>query len=194
MNWGDASAVQPTLWNVVFHPDSPSRLARLTLGRFKHVSAFAYVHGFKVWIFVDSCWGGLHLMHVPPVNSPSVVRAYLDSGCEILTLQRQTSHMGIETRLGFTCVTAVKHLLGLASVALTPDGLYKAMIRNGATALTREPAIPPNRPEPRAGTDHRAERTRIEPANPDAGRYGLADGPLRDTIVAERPADLAAGQ
>ena len=41
-------------------------------------------------------------------------------------------------RLGMWCVPAVKHLLGLRCVAMTPKGLHDYLLRNGAKPLIEE--------------------------------------------------------
>jgi hypothetical protein len=121
---------EPSYWNVVFHP-SKSRLARLLLGCFDHVSAFAYVPGFRVWVIYDCQWGGMRIAFIPRIN---VLIAYT-SGCAVVKFDRRYQPFALSSRFGFYCVPAIKQLLGLSCVAATPDGLYRHLIANGGELI-----------------------------------------------------------
>jgi len=142
-------AVEPDYWNVVFHP-SETRLARFLLGRFQHVSAFTYVPGFGGWILYDVQWGGVRIMVLLRVAA----LVEYTRGCTVIKFTRRHSHLPIATRLGFYCVPAIKHLLGLSCVAAFPDGLYRALIDNGGTILNESvnTAAAAARPDAATGT------------------------------------------
>src|SRR5215831_4734756 len=123
-------AVEPDYWNVVFHP-SASRLARVFFGCFQHVSAFTYVPGFAGWILYDVQWGGVRIMVLLRVAA----LVEYTKGCTVIKFSRRHSHMPIASRVGFYCVPAIKHLLGLSCVAAFPDGLYRALIDNGGIII-----------------------------------------------------------
>jgi hypothetical protein len=122
---------EPSYWNVVFHP-SERRLARLLLGRFQHVSAFAYVPGFRVWVIYDCQWGGTRISFV----SHGTLLIPFIRNCSIVKVDRVYKPMVLASRFvffGFYCVPAIKQLLGLSCVAATPDGLYRHLINNGGS-------------------------------------------------------------
>ena len=124
-------AIEPTYWNVVFHP-SQTRLDRLLLGRFRHVSAFTYVPGMAAWIMVDCQWGGMRIAFIPRIN---VLVAYT-RGCAVVKFDRRYERFALASRLGYYCVPAIKQLLGLSCVAATPDGLYRHLIANGGELIS----------------------------------------------------------
>ena len=129
-------AIEPDYWNVVFHP-SEGILPRLVLGRFQHVSAFTYIPGFAGWILYDVQWGGVRIAMFSKVAH---LVAYT-RGCTVVKFTCRYDHMPLYTRLGFYCVPAIKHLIGLSCVAVSPDGLYRAVIANGGEVIS-EPERP----------------------------------------------------
>ena len=129
-------AIEPTYWNVVFHP-SETRLNRILLGRFQHVSAFTYIPGFRAWLMYDAQWRGTRLL----VVSERALEAYIGymRNCAIVKFDRADRHPALPGRLvffGFYCVPAIKSLLGLSCVAATPDGLYRHLIRHGGEIIS----------------------------------------------------------
>jgi len=136
-------AIEPGYWNVVFHP-AKSRLARLCLGRFEHVSAFTYFPGTGAWILYDCQWGGIRISLIPRLT---VLVGYT-RGCAIIKFDRAYKPLALISRLGFYCVPAIKQLLGLSCVAATPDGLYRHLINNGGIRI--DGAECPTTPTPRS--------------------------------------------
>ena len=124
-------AIVPSYWNVVFHP-SLTRLNRLVLGRFQHVSAFTYIPGTGAWLLYDCQWGGVRLALIPRIN---VLVAYT-RGCAVVKFDRRYERFALASRLGYYCVPAIKQLLGLSCVAATPDGLYRHLIANGGELIS----------------------------------------------------------
>lgn len=148
-------AIEPTEWFVVFNEKSANYwLGLLTPGRFKHVSAFGYVPGIKLWLLYDVQLSGTRIM----LLDKDAVMAW-SKGCTILKIARTGSRMGLRSRLCFHCVTAIKHLIGLRCVAVTPDGLYRHILRNGGILISepRQPAPAASRPDARAGAAAGAE-------------------------------------
>ena len=129
-------AIEPSYWNVVFHP-SQTRLDRLLLGRFRHVSAFTYIPGVAAWVMVDCQWGGMRIAFIPRL---AVLIAYT-SGCTVVKFDRRYQRFALASRFGFYCVPAIKQLLGLSCVAVRPDALYRAIINNGGEIIN-EPERP----------------------------------------------------
>jgi hypothetical protein len=127
------TAVEPTTWFVVFHPTSSSRLlSLLAFGHYKHVSAFGYYQGFKAWLVCDAEISGLRLPLVAHDAMRAIIGKYT-AGCTIVKFVRRAEPIGIAplSRIGFFCVTAVKHLLAVRCNALTPDSLYRYILANG---------------------------------------------------------------
>jgi len=127
-------AIEPTYWNVVFHP-SKTRAQRLLLGRYAHVSAFTYVPGIGAWILYDCQWGGVRIALLPRL---AVLVAYT-RGCAVVKFDRVYKPIVLASRFGFYCVPAIKQLLGLSCVAAFPDGLYRYLIANGGSRIDNEP-------------------------------------------------------
>ena len=116
---------------MVFHP-SQTRLDRLLLGRFRHVSAFTYIPGVAAWVMVDCQWGGMRIAFIPRL---AVLIAYT-SGCTVVKFDRRYQRFALASRFGFYCVPAIKQLLGLSCVAATPDALYRHLIRHGGELIS----------------------------------------------------------
>lgn len=125
---------EPVEWFVVFHRKAASRLfSMLAAGEFKHVSAIGYCPGFKVWLLYDVQWSGTRLRVISHDAAKKAVAEW-SGDCDIVKISRR-SHNPRFLRLGFTCVSAVKHLLSLRCVAMRPDALYRHIIRNGGTPI-----------------------------------------------------------
>jgi hypothetical protein len=127
------AAIEPDYWNIVFHP-SETRLKRIFLGRFQHVSAFTYVPGFRAWLVYDVQWSGVRLALV---SQPAAIEVFarFTKGCTIVKYYRSHQHLDLIGRIGFYCVPAIKQLLGLPCVAATPDGLYRHLIKHGGVLI-----------------------------------------------------------
>lgn len=146
------AVVDPTEWYVVFHVKSATRwLAVVTPGRFKHVSAFAYCAGVGMWLLYDVHWHGTRLRLLDKAGVMAWSR-----GCAVVSFSRRDEPLKLSGRLGHTCVTAVRHLLGLRCVAWTPTQLYRHILRNGGYPIS----------------EHRPAAL----ASPDAGRPDAGPG------------------
>lgn len=134
-------AVEPTQWNVVFHPVAATPwMNRLPIGRFKHVSAFAYLAGLKGWLIYDVQMGSTRIIVLPDLDASMQIIGKLTDGCDILSIDRREGG-STGGRLGFWCVPAVKHLIGIRSGALRPDRLYDDLLLNGAKVIHVAPRI-----------------------------------------------------
>jgi hypothetical protein len=142
-------AIEPDYWNVVFHP-STSRLARLVLGEFAHVSACTYIPGFRCWIVYNNEWGGLRISFV---NHGTLLIPYMRD-CVVVKFDRRYEPLALLSRFGFYCVPAIKQLLGLSCVAATPDALYRHLIKNGGVIIGQriDPAAATARSDAATGT------------------------------------------
>lgn len=131
-----AMAIEPVEWFVVFHRKSMNRLLGwLAVGEFKHVSAFGYCAGFKCWLIYDVTWSGTRIKLLPHNEFGKATIGLWTQDCFIMKLPRGDGLPHPTSRIGFTCVNAVKHLLGLGCVAMTPSQLYRHILRNGGLPL-----------------------------------------------------------
>ena len=146
-----AQAIEPSEWFVVFHRRSTLRwLNWLVRGQFKHVSAFGYCAGFRCWLVYDVSWSGTRTPLLPANQLGKAAIMEWTRDCVVLKVTRGSAVPHLSSRLGFTCVNAVKHLLGLRCVAATPTQLYRYILRNGGLSLdecAQHPG-PTGRPEP----------------------------------------------
>jgi len=127
---------EPTEWFVVFSRSSTSRLLSfIAFGELKHVCAFGYCPGFDAWIVYDVTWPGTRVRLVR--NDQTGQQAIIDMtrGCEMLKIAHAGQTPSLSSRLGFYCVSSVKHLLGLRCVAATPGQLYRYLRKSGATLI-----------------------------------------------------------
>ena len=137
-------AVEPSEWFVVFHVKSMSRiLSLLAFGRFKHVSALGYCPGFRAWLLYDAQWGGMRVRLYSHETMRAMFAEY-SRGCAVVKIARLNQPMRLSSRLGFYCVPAIKHLLGLRNGALRPDALLRHCLRNGGVLI--DAGIEPSNP------------------------------------------------
>lgn len=143
--------VEPDTWNVCFHRTAASRLwGWLACGKYKHVSAFAFIPGSRHWLLYDVHFEGTRLAILPDTPAAFQVIEAIISDCDVIRITRQTGRAHF-VRLGFWCVPAVKHLLGLRSSALRPDALFRHLLRDGGEIIGQAgSAANPARPAVRA--------------------------------------------
>lgn len=125
-----------TRWWLAFHVKQGYwRYERLIPGRFSHVSAFAYLSGPKVWLLVENSPRTQSRIAIWPDASDDPTMppqlAEWTTHCSILRAEVR-QRQGFRLKIGFWCVTAVKDLLGSSSRALSPEGLWRDLIREGA--------------------------------------------------------------
>lgn len=146
------TAIEPDVWFVVFHTHAATPwLDRLPIGRFKHVSAFAYVHGGKGWLICDVQLEAFRQIFLPDSPAALDYLATMTEGCAVLHMRRQGASK-VWFRFGFWCVPAIKHLLGLRSGALLPDALFRSCLRAGAKIIhDTSPISGAGRSEPASG-------------------------------------------
>jgi len=155
------AAIEPAEWFVVFHVKSATRwLGLITPGRYKHVSAVGYCAGYKAWLLYDVQLSRTRLMLL---DKPTVLAWMAD--CDVVRIAAATRPMGLRCRFGLTCVTAVKHLLGLLCVAPTPTALYRHILRNGGIPIGRRCSGTSGRPQSGSRADPGAERSGLVAAD-----------------------------
>lgn len=133
---------EPFEWFVVF--DRTTRLwwLRLLPG-FKHVMAFGYCPVLDIWLVYNVVWSGTRITAMPHDQPTKDALTLIMSAGETIRIAPPRHRPHPLSRVGFTCVAAVTHLLGLRCVAVTPTRLYRFLLSNGGT-LIRGPAGHPS--------------------------------------------------
>lgn len=111
---------------------------------FRHVMAFGYCVHAGCWLIHDVSLGRTYVRALRPEAFDAWLAA-LPSHRTILRVPGPAHEAPCPNpgfRLGFWCVPATAHLLGVPSRALRPEGLYRDLIAYGAT-----PAFEPERSE-----------------------------------------------
>lgn len=128
-------AGQPTRWILGFDRTARHWVAALFgFGRkYKHVSAAGYVPEADAWVFVDVCFDRTNLVVTRGADVKRVM-AELWGDADLIGIDAQPRGSN-GYRLGFWCVPAVKHLIGLRSSALLPGALWRDCLRNGGQVL-----------------------------------------------------------
>jgi hypothetical protein len=125
--------IEPNVWFLIFE-DTPRRiLRRLIPGPWKHVRAVGWVPDQRLWLFYDVGLTRTSVAVAP--DCPGAREAALPDGVTILAMQAG-ERPPLWPRIGFWCVPAVAHLVGLRSCALSPMGLYRDCLRHGAEVVT----------------------------------------------------------
>ncbi len=160
-------AAEATRWTIVFHRRAENRIFGLiAMGRFKHVSAFAWLPGPRVWIHYDLGFCRTRIIVLPDTAESKAYLGALITGNAIITMKVRGDARPI-MRLGLFCTSAVKHLIGLRSSALRPDALFASCLRHGGElsddAGQNNPAA--GRPDAGAGTAAGTARPNLNAAN-----------------------------
>lgn len=133
------TGVEPREWLVLFHTTSTPWVDFLVPGKFKHVSALGYVPATETWVsYSYEC----ARTRISLVRGGEDFDRWFAAAAHDAAVLRVPSPPFNEARwrprLGLTCVSAVKHLLGLRSGALLPDGLWRHLAASGAEIVQHE--------------------------------------------------------
>jgi hypothetical protein len=130
--------VEARRWTVVFHRKADSWFfAAIALGRFKHVSAFAWLPELGIWQFYDVGFRRTRITcQADGVAAHATIAAIMEGNCAV-TIAPRDDNLPL-MRLGMFCTTAVAHLVGLRCGALRPDALYRHLIAKGGVVRDDE--------------------------------------------------------
>ena len=169
------TAEQPEAWFLCFHRSCASPIWQLLIpGHWKHVRAFTYAAAPRVWLFYDVSLTQTRIVVAPEgQEADRMVGEYID-GAAVLRMRVGTERKpSLRSRVGFWCVPAMRHLLGLPGGALLPERLWRDCLSNGAELIVYER----EHPSPTAGPGARS-----------AARGGAAQCDAASTAI-PRPAD-----
>jgi hypothetical protein len=124
-------ASEPTRWTIVFHRKAENWFfSAIAMGRFKHVSAFAWLPDVRVWLIYDLGFRRTRVVVLPDTEASKSHLRQVIAGNAIITMPVRADALPL-MRLGLFCTSAVKHLIGLRSGALRPDALFASCLRHG---------------------------------------------------------------
>lgn len=134
----EVPAAEPDVWFLVFQTRARTRwLSWIAMGRYKHVTAFGYVPAMRAWLFYDVGLGRTWVAVMPDEPAAWIEAHGLQE--ESLTIciapRGRRRHW---LRLGFWCVPAMGHLVGIGEKTFRPDALLKACMSSGAEIVPSE--------------------------------------------------------
>lgn len=133
----ERAAVDPINWIVVFKPHTDSRLIRWFVpGRFKHVSAIAFLEALNAWVTFDVGTRYAKIMVMPAGGQANDIIVPWIEGCTLVRMEKRIA--GGRLPMYGWCVPAVRHLLGMNSGALRPDTLYRHCLRDGGKVIEQQ--------------------------------------------------------
>lgn len=142
MNDGDFGNVDR--WFVAFWPQKEWWQL---YGRFSHVTCLGFSRQTDTWIAYDVNSIGTHFRVAYAFDDvENMLNHYWTHAVvvEALPPAREGSKpLRLVARSPFSCVSAAKHLLGINSRALSPEGLYNTMIAQGCTVVNDETSRDP---------------------------------------------------
>lgn len=122
-------------WYVVFQDADAIWVHRWLKPGFRHCWAFAWDEGAARWLVFDPLFDGIYLRTVDEAALSGALAQPALASATIVLAPRVGAR---STRPHFmaTCVTAIAALLGLgARRALTPHGLYRTLLAEGAVVV-----------------------------------------------------------
>lgn len=144
--------IEPDTWILVFHRRSPYWWVRLlACGRYKHVSAFAWLAPLRAWLVYDVTLDGTRLVLLPESGNAIDRLTAMTADADLLVMPRRV-RKSYPFLAPFYCVPVVKHLIGLRSGALLPIALWRDCLANGAKPIHGAAEPIPQRANPAGAT------------------------------------------
>lgn len=127
--------IEARRWTVVFHRKAENWFfGAIALGRFKHVSAFAFIPELGIWVIYDVGFRRTKIEFLAETDHAKTILAHIIKGNCIVTIDASEDALPL-MRLGMFCTTAVAHLIGVRSSALRPDRLFRHLVAAGGVAV-----------------------------------------------------------
>lgn len=153
---------EPAVWVLAFHRETKIWWLRW-VGRYKHVCAYAFLPRQKLWLFYEVSTDPTRITVIPD-GAEREKLALFTGGADLMAVRCQGARPKLRRRFAFTCVAAMRDLLGLDSGALLPSGLWRDCLAAGGQTLGRiDPTISAAATE-RSGNDPRANDGNPKPA------------------------------
>lgn len=118
------------LWVLVFHRTSAMWWARY-VGKYKHVCAYAYLPAEKLWLFYEVSTLPTSIIVRRDGEHLDLMARFIRDADLVAMPRRADTPVRLRRRLCFTCVTAMRDLIGLDSGALLADGLWRDCLAAG---------------------------------------------------------------
>lgn len=160
MPW-QSIAVRPAWWFLCFAKSSPTWWAQMFVpGPYKHVSAFGFVPGQKLWVFSEMTARGVELAVVPDGQANSAINAMVAGALVVEWVPPAEPPQTFWPPLNH-CVAHVAALVGIKSRALRPERFLRDVLAAGGRILDAdadEPTQSQRRPaEPGSGGSRSGE-------------------------------------
>jgi hypothetical protein len=140
-----AFGIEAARWTVVFHRKAENWFfSAIALGRFKHVSALAWIPELGQWWVYDVGFRRTRLKVLEDGPTAVNIVAAIIKGNATVTVDVREDQLPW-MRLGMFCTTAVSHLIGVRCAALRPDALYRHLIASGGILRDDESTTANNR-------------------------------------------------
>lgn len=130
-----APHVRPAWWFICFARSSPVWWLRNYLpGRYKHVSAFGFIPGQKLWVFSSWTFGGIEFAIIPDGLATDAINALVEDALVLEFVPPAEDPPRFWWPFAH-CVGHVAALTGVKSRALLPDRFLKDCLAAGAKIL-----------------------------------------------------------
>jgi hypothetical protein len=130
MDQVESTADTAALWVLAFHRSSSMWWARY-IGKYKHVCAYAYLPSDKLWLFYEVSTRPTSIIVRRDGEHLELVAKFIRDADLVAMRRHADAPMRFRRRIGFTCVSAMRDLIGLDSGALLPTGLWRDCLAAG---------------------------------------------------------------
>lgn len=114
---------------------------------FRHAFLLGYVSEHNLWLCYDVLYRRTEITLLSPQRAGFLLSLAHDEGAVLNWPAPVVKSRQWIPRMGFWCIPAISHVLGLGCVAMTPKGLHDYLAGRGATPLVEESHEPVRQPE-----------------------------------------------
>lgn len=131
---------EASCWLVCFHRRAATAWINRIPGRYKHVSVIGYFPAARSWVLYDPALVGTTIAVFADTETGMRGMGEWIDDCLVVKVPRVQARVARVGRLGFWCVPATRHLVGVAGRALFPDGFLSDCLRHGGEIAATEMA------------------------------------------------------
>lgn len=102
---------------------------------YRHAFLLGYLPDVKQYLLYEVLFWRTTVALVSPALAGQMISGAAAQGGALVCHPPEAGKPSAWLRFGFWCVPAIKHVLGLRCVAVTPKGLHDFLVRNGAKPL-----------------------------------------------------------